>query len=413
MSPSSSTKAIARPTDASARNRRERVAEDHPPGALGDLAERHERRGCGACARPERTVALVTTPSREKPLLDAPSPGPASDGGWGESGLSVIWWGLPEAFADRRVRARTSSPFGPSGLACAAREHGRAPTHASVTGGRRKSNGVHKNDTTARADVYKNVTSELSVARQANIARLQNRYIWADSDRIGRRSAFTRTTQRANPWAAVFAAACHVPAHTASNSPRRCLRRRSRRTSLSQRPPTAKGAITVRAHRTLTISVTIALILAAPASAIAAKRLIIGGSTSVLPLAQKLATAYHKAFPSLPAPSVAGGQSDIGIAGRGERPLRHRRLLARSDRRRRSPWPRVHEDRARRRVHNHQPVQPPRQPLPGNGRRHLHRARSATGAKSRGDQITGPIDLFDRDGASGTQDAFQHIFLGE
>jgi phosphate transport system substrate-binding protein len=30
-----------------------------------------------------------------------------------------------------------------------------------------------------------------------------------------------------------------------------------------------------------------------------------------------------------------------------------------------------------------------------------------------GARISGPIDLFDRDGASGTQDAFQHIFLGE
>ena len=30
-----------------------------------------------------------------------------------------------------------------------------------------------------------------------------------------------------------------------------------------------------------------------------------------------------------------------------------------------------------------------------------------------GAKVSGPIDLFDRDGASGTQDAFQHIFLGE
>ncbi len=30
-----------------------------------------------------------------------------------------------------------------------------------------------------------------------------------------------------------------------------------------------------------------------------------------------------------------------------------------------------------------------------------------------GANVSGPIDLFDRDGASGTQDAFQHIFLGE
>ena len=36
-----------------------------------------------------------------------------------------------------------------------------------------------------------------------------------------------------------------------------------------------------------------------------------------------------------------------------------------------------------------------------------------TGARFPGAQITGPIDLFDRDGASGTQDAFQNIFLGE
>lgn len=30
-----------------------------------------------------------------------------------------------------------------------------------------------------------------------------------------------------------------------------------------------------------------------------------------------------------------------------------------------------------------------------------------------GAKIGGPIDLFDRNGASGTQDAFRHIFLGE
>ncbi len=30
-----------------------------------------------------------------------------------------------------------------------------------------------------------------------------------------------------------------------------------------------------------------------------------------------------------------------------------------------------------------------------------------------GAKVSGPIDLFQRDGASGTEDAFQHIFLGE
>ena len=70
----------------------------------------------------------------------------------------------------------------------------------------------------------------------------------------------------------------------------------------------------MRAHRTLIVSLILALILAVPAGA-AAKRLIIGGSTSVLPLMQKLATAYHKAYPKIPAPQVSGGQSDIGISG--------------------------------------------------------------------------------------------------
>ena len=57
----------------------------------------------------------------------------------------------------------------------------------------------------------------------------------------------------------------------------------------------------MRAHRTLIVTLILTLVLAVPAGA-AAKRLIIGGSTSVLPLMQKLATAYHKAYPKIPAP---------------------------------------------------------------------------------------------------------------
>ena len=70
----------------------------------------------------------------------------------------------------------------------------------------------------------------------------------------------------------------------------------------------------MRAYRTLILSVIVALVIAVPAVA-AAKQLIIGGSTSVLPLMQKLAAAYHKAYPKIPAPRVSGGQSDIGISG--------------------------------------------------------------------------------------------------
>src|SRR4029077_15908848 len=76
---------------------------------------------------------------------------------------------------------------------------------------------------------------------------------------------------------------------------------------------TRKGAC-VRAHRTIVISLLATLMtLAVPAGA-SAKRLIIGGSTSMLPLVQKLATAYHRAYPHITAPSVQGGQSDIGIS---------------------------------------------------------------------------------------------------
>ena len=66
----------------------------------------------------------------------------------------------------------------------------------------------------------------------------------------------------------------------------------------------------------------------APASALG-KRLIIDGSTSVLPLAQKLATAYHRR-PTSPRPKVGGGQSDVGIS-EPPRPRRHRRFLAQPD----------------------------------------------------------------------------------
>src|ERR1700746_3308457 len=69
------------------------------------------------------------------------------------------------------------------------------------------------------------------------------------------------------------------------------------------------------------VSLIFALALAAPATA-AARRVIIDGSTSMLPLVQKLAAAYHKAYPRIQAPKVGGGQSDVGIGdvskGRGD-----------------------------------------------------------------------------------------------
>ena len=65
-------------------------------------------------------------------------------------------------------------------------------------------------------------------------------------------------------------------------------------------------------------------VLAVPASA-AATRLMIGGSTSVFPLMQQLAAAYHKATHQ---PDAEGrpGQSDVGISDVERRQRRHRRL---------------------------------------------------------------------------------------
>jgi phosphate transport system substrate-binding protein len=167
----------------------------------------------------------------------------------------------------------------------------------------------------------------------------------------------------------------------------------------------------VRALRTLVVSLTLMLGLAVPSTA-AAKRVIIDGSTSMLPLVQKLSAAYHKTFPKLQAPKVGGGQSDIGISD----------------------------------VNNGKVDigDASRDPIPGvdpkgliftkiaqDGICVITHPQNSVGNMSQetvtkiftgslrdwsqvpGSHISGPIDLFDRDAASGTQDAFQHIFLGE
>jgi phosphate transport system substrate-binding protein len=175
--------------------------------------------------------------------------------------------------------------------------------------------------------------------------------------------------------------------------------------------PERKGANNVRAHRTLIVSLALALVLAVPVSA-AARRLIIGGSTSVLPLAQKLATAYHKAFPRIPAPSVSGGQSDVGISGASE----GRFDIGDSSRdpiRGVDPKGLVFTKIARDGVCVITNPQNPISNLSAGTVEEIFTGRIRDWSQVPGHMISGPIDLFDRDGASGTQDAFQHIFLNE
>jgi len=159
------------------------------------------------------------------------------------------------------------------------------------------------------------------------------------------------------------------------------------------------------------LSLIATIALAAPASAVA-RPLIIGGSTSVLPLAQKLATAYHRAFPKIPSPKVGGGQSDVGISGAAS----GRFDIGDSSRdpiRGVDPTGLVFTKIARDGVCVITNPQNPLSNLSAENVEGIFTGRIRDWSQVPGARVSGPIDLFDRDGASGTQDAFQHIFLGE
>jgi phosphate transport system substrate-binding protein len=162
-------------------------------------------------------------------------------------------------------------------------------------------------------------------------------------------------------------------------------------------------------------SLVLALMVAMPASALA-KRIIIGGSTSVLPLAQKLAAAYHKAYPRIPEPKVGGGQSDVGITGASE----GRFDIGDSSRDPRKcheaggdPCGLVFTKIAQDGVCIITNSANPLANLSTQTVEKIFTGGIRDWSEVKGSNISGPIDLFDRDGASGTQDAFQHIFLGE
>ena len=167
----------------------------------------------------------------------------------------------------------------------------------------------------------------------------------------------------------------------------------------------------MRAHRTLILTTILVLALAVPAGA-ASKRLIIGGSTSMLPLVQKLATAYHKANPKIPAPKVEGGQTDIGINdvanGRADIGDASRDPIPGVD-----PPGLVFSKVARDGICV---ITNEGNPLPDLSQETVQEIFTGdvrNWSQVPGASISGPIDLFDREAVSGTQDAFQDIFLGE
>ncbi len=166
----------------------------------------------------------------------------------------------------------------------------------------------------------------------------------------------------------------------------------------------------MRALRTLVLSAVTALALLVPASALA-RPLIIGGSTSVLPLAQKLAALYHKEKKQ-PQPKVTGGQSDIGISGVNEGRFdigdSSRDPIVGTD-----PKGLVFTKVARDGVCIITNKTNAMTTLSQSVVENIFTGQIRDWSQVPGAKISGPIDLFDRDGASGTQDAFQHIFLEE
>ncbi len=169
----------------------------------------------------------------------------------------------------------------------------------------------------------------------------------------------------------------------------------------------------MRAHRTLKVLslIGLALLVSAPATAAAAKRLIIGGSTSVLPLAQKLAAAYHHQYPQIPEPKVEGGQSDIGVAGAAS----GRFDIGDSSRDPLSTDPKglVFTKIARDGICVVTNDKNPVANFSQTTIQSIFSGDTRDWSEVPGSSQTGPIDLFDRSSASGTQDAFQNIFMGE
>jgi phosphate transport system substrate-binding protein len=165
-------------------------------------------------------------------------------------------------------------------------------------------------------------------------------------------------------------------------------------------------------HRILIVSAILALVLIAPASAMASKRLVIAGSTSMLPLVEKLSVAYHKTFPKIPAPKVEGGQTDIGIddvsAGKVDIGDASRDPIPGVD-----PPGLVFSKVARDGIcvitNNANPLPNLSQETVQN----IFTGNIRDWSEVPGSTISGPIDLFDREAVSGTQDAFQNIFLTE
>jgi phosphate transport system substrate-binding protein len=180
--------------------------------------------------------------------------------------------------------------------------------------------------------------------------------------------------------------------------------------SSPSRETQGKGAKYVRRpSRTVIVSLIAALALSAPAAA-GARALLLSGSTSIFPLMTQLAAAYHKATHQ-PTPKVGQGTSDAGInevaAGKVDIGDVSRDPIEAD------PHGLEFTKIARDGVCV---ITNPKNPLANLSQEEVKAIFTGSvrdWSEVPGAKISGSIDLVDRVASSGTQDAFQNIFLGE
>ncbi len=165
-----------------------------------------------------------------------------------------------------------------------------------------------------------------------------------------------------------------------------------------------------RPTRTVTVLLIAAvLVVAAPATA-GARALLLSGSTSIYPLMIQLAAAYHKATHQ-PTPKVNQGTSDAGVnevnAGKVDIGDVSRDPIVGSD-----PHGLVFTKIARDGVCMITNPKNPMSNLNQQAVQSIFTGNVRDWSEVPGAKISGSIDLVDRIASSGTQDAFQNIFLG-
>jgi phosphate transport system substrate-binding protein len=169
--------------------------------------------------------------------------------------------------------------------------------------------------------------------------------------------------------------------------------------------------VRLKRSRTMTASLIVSLALVVVPATAAARALLIDGSTSIFPLMIQLASAYHKATHQ-PTPQVGQGTSDAGIndvnAGRVDIGDVSRDPIIGVD-----PKGLVFTKIARDGICIITNPANPLKNLNDETVKAIFTGNIREWSEVPGSKMTGPIDLIDRVASSGTQDAFQNIFLGE